>query len=211
VTSRQRLLGVGLILFGLVWWRWLLDGPVEPFIELALGVYLVYRWYAAAGSELGLRPWELSAGLIFILDTVEHLAGIDRGGHEVVLVYPGLIFLAGIIYLFDRRARAIEGRYLRGFALTMLGALSYYHQYGFMASVPIGNISGILSGLFLLYLWYEARRPAPTAVIWALAIAASLLIDSVARLAGYDQRWLLVAVPLVAGAMYLIESPQAEK
>jgi hypothetical protein len=194
-----------------VWGKWLLNGPVEPFIELALGTYLVYRWYAAAGPELGVRPWELSAGLIFVLDAIENLAGIDRLGHEVILVYPGLIFLAGVIYLFDRRARAIEGRYLRGFALTMLGALSYYHQYGFMASVPIGNISGILSGLLIVYLWYQARRSAPAAsatLVWALAVAASLLIDSVARLAGYDQRWLIVAFPVVAGALYLIEPSQ---
>ncbi len=174
---------------------------------MALGAYLAYRWSGASGGELGLRPWELAAGIIFVLDGIERLAGIDRPGHEVVIVYPGLIFLSGAIYLLDRRARTAAGLKVGGFVLTLVGTISYYHNFGFMASVPIGNISGILTALFLFYMWHRARESAPAAVVWVFAITASLLIDSVARLAGYDLRWLIVAVPVIAGVMYLVERP----
>lgn len=205
MTSRRRLLGPALILVGVVWGVWLLGSPSGPVLEIVLGAYLAYRWVGATGGELGLRPWELAAGIIFILDAIEDLTGVSRAGHEIVIVYPGLIFLAGVIYLFDRRARTSARLKVSSFVLTLVGTISYYHQFGFMASVPIGNISGILTAIFVLVLWYRARRPGPAAVVWVFAIAASLLIDSVVRLTGHDPRWLIVAVPILAGAMYLIE------
>jgi uncharacterized membrane protein len=204
LITRERLLGIALVLFGLVWWRWLLNQPVDPFVELALGVYLAYRWYAAAGAELGLRPWELAAGLILVLDAIEELLGFERV-KEVILVYPGLIFLAGVIYLLDRRALKSQSRTVAAIALTVAGSLSYYHQYGLTPSARIGDIVGILSAIYLFTLWYRARVGAGAAVAWVFAIAAGLFVDSVGRLTGHDLRLLVVALPVAAGLVYLLE------
>jgi hypothetical protein len=204
LITRQRQLGIGLVLFGLVWWRWLLDQPVDPFVQMALGIYLAYRWYTAAGEELGLRPWVLAAGLILVLDAAEALLGLERV-KEVVLVYPGLIFLTGVIYLLDRRALKSQSRTVAGIALTVVGSVSYYHQYGLTPSAPIGDVFGALTSLYLLTLWYRARLAGGGAVAWVFAIAAGLLIDSVGRLTGYDLRLLVVALPVAAGLAYLFE------
>ncbi|MGH2349170.1 MAG: hypothetical protein ACRDFT_06865 [bacterium] len=209
MTSRDRLLGLALIIFGLVWWRWLLNQPADPFIQIALGLYLVYRWYAATGEELGLRPWELAAGLILVFDAVERLLGLERV-KEVVLVYPGLIFLTGVIYLLDRRALKSQSRTAAGIVLTIVGSLSYYHQYGPTPSARIGDIVGALTGIYLLTLWYRARGPGGGTVAWVFAIAAGLLIDSVGRLTGYDLRLLVVVLPVAAGLVYLFERTPPE-
>ena len=156
---------------------------------------------------MGLRPWELAAGIILVLDALEELAGWEKAGKEVVIIYPGLTFLAGVIYLLDRRALKSQTRTATAIALTVVGVLSYYHRFGFIPTAPIGDVFGAISAIYLVFLWWNARRRAGAAVAWVFGIGFGLLLDSLGRLSGYDLRLLVVAVPLATGVLCLLEAP----
>lgn len=100
----QRRIAIALILIaaGVFWYYhllgWLANIAFGPVLGLAVGVYLLYRWYVLRTREGRSSPWLFGVGAVVLLDNVDAWLGQD------IKFMPMLLIVVGLAFLLDRRA-----------------------------------------------------------------------------------------------------------